>query len=130
MTKEDAINILIKESGIDTNKISDGFHSFGELYEHRIVLFIQLCKRLSSLPGDFIAPPHSQVWRSRFHSDGKLAFGGDWFVLGIGKESGHQITYHLPIAEWDECKFAEILYVAPEFDGHTPTDVLHRLKNL
>lgn len=128
MTKEDALNILIKD--VDTNKISDGYHTFGELYEHRIQLFIQLCKRLSSLPGDFIAPINSEVWRSRFHSDGKIAYGGGWFVLGIGKVAGYQITYHLPEKYWTECSFAETLDLAPEFDGHTSNDVLQRLKNL
>jgi hypothetical protein len=130
MTKEEALNVLIRDS--DTNKISDGYHTFGELYEHRIQLFIQLCKRLSSLPGDFIAPANSEIWRSRFHSDGNIAFGGGWFVLGIGKKKGYQITYHLPDTDkyWDQCEFAETLAQAPEFDGHTPSDVLLRLQNL
>ena len=70
------------------------------------------------------------VWRSKKHSDGELAFGGTWFVLGIGKENGKQMTYHLPIDRWDECGFAETLEQAPEFDGHSSDDVLKRLKNL
>lgn len=130
MTKEEAINVIIKEGGIDTNKISDGYHTFGELYEHRIELFIQVCKRWTALPGDYFVPPHREVWRSRFHSDGKLAYGGGWFVLGIGISPGHQITYHLPDKYWERCNFAAVLELAPEFDGHTSNDVLQRLKNL
>ena len=80
------------------------------------------CLFNESLPKD--------VWRSKYHSDGELAFGGDWFVLGINKESGNQITYHLPIERWEETDFAETLDKAPEFDGHTPDDVLERLKRL
>lgn len=72
----------------------------------------------------------SQVWRSRRHSDGELAFGGDWFVLGIAKSSSFQMTYHLPIGKWGETEFAETLEKAPEYDGHTSDDVLIRLKNL
>lgn len=130
MTKEGALNVIIKEGGIDTNKISDGYHTFGELYEHRIELFIQVCKRWGSLPGDYVTPQNREVWRSRFHSDGKIAYGGGWFVLGIGKSAGFQITYHLPEKYWDRTSFAETLPVAPEFDGHTPNDVIQRLKNL
>lgn len=102
-------------------EVSDGYHTFDELYEHRIALWIRVC---AILP--FVLKP----WRSKKHSDGELAFGGEWFVLGIGKEAGKQITYHLPIEQWDETDFAETLEVAPEYDGHSSADVLERLKNL
>lgn len=111
---------------IDGNT-SDGYHTFNELYEHRITLFIALCNKMTFLI-------HSMdgrgVWRSKKHSDGELAFGGDWFVLGINKEKGKQITYHLPIEKWDDTQFAETLETAPEYDGHTPDDVLERLKTI
>jgi len=107
----------------DTSLVSDVFHSFGELYEHRITLFITLCRIGYSIG-------RATIWRSKKHSDGELAFGGTWFVLGIGKEKGKQITYHLPIEKWDETDFAETLEKAPEWDGHTPQDVLDRLKLL
>lgn len=128
MTKEEALNVIIKEGGIDTNKISDGYHTFGELYEHRIVLFIKLCKLLNSLPGDYHTPKNAQVWKSNMHSDGTVWDG--WFIMGIGVAQGHQITYHLPVSYWNECSFAETRIMPPEFDGHTSNDVLQRLKNL
>jgi len=109
-----------------TGKISDGYHTFDELYKHRIILYIALCRARGN--GD-----HSNdldVWRSSKHSDGEFAFNGNWFVLGINKEAGKQITYHLPNSYWGECEFAETLEKAPEFDGHTSEDVLERLKNL
>ncbi len=105
----------------------DGFHTFEELYEHRITLYIALCSRITMLLPD---SENSNIWRSKKHSDGELAFGGGWFVLGIGKEKGEQITYHLPMEKWDNCDFAETLEVAPEFDKHTANDVLERLKKL
>lgn len=108
-------------------EISDGYHTFDELYEHRTVLFIVLCKRLSYVVDPLEQP--AKIWRSKKHSDGKLIFGGKWFVLGINKEKGEQITYHLPIEKWEECIFAETLDKAPEYDGHTSDDVLKRLKN-
>ena len=104
-------------------EISDGYHTFKELYEHRISLYIALCKRVR-------ANCQNKVWRSKKHSDGELCFGGEWFVLGINEKAGEQITYHLPIELWDKCKFAETLDQAPEWDEHTSDDVLLRLKYL
>ena len=105
----------------------DGYHSFDELYEHRITLFITLCSYLS-VKGIFKTPEKLKVWRSKLHSDG-TGFDG-WFVLGIGKNKGEQITYHLPLSKWGEVHFAETLDKAPKFDGHTSDDVLYRLKCL
>lgn len=116
---EQEINELIK--GKDTNLISDGYHTFGELYEHRITLFIALCRALDTAS-------RIPVWRSVAHSDGSVWDG--WFILGLYKSYGSQITYHLPMDKWEECAFAETLKQAPEWDGHTSADVLERLKGL
>ncbi len=116
MSKEEAINILIKDS--DTNKISDGYHTFGELYEHRITLYILVCRLLFD--------KGENVWKTNVHSDGSIFPG--WFVLGIGVEKGFQITYHLPADKWNECDFAIVLDKAPDYDNHTSQDVLKRLK--
>jgi hypothetical protein len=100
--------------------VSDGYHTFDELYDHRITLYIALCA---------LVERHSVgVWRSELHSDGSRLEG--WFVLGICAEPGQQITYHLPMARWAETNFAPTLERAPEFDGHTSADVLERLKRL
>lgn len=108
----------------------DGYHTFDELYEHRYVLWIALAKVLAETDFSEWGSRCPNVWRSKFHSDGKPAFDGKWFLLGIEKEKGTQITYHLPIERWDECEFAETLEKAPEFDGHTSDDVLERIKKL
>jgi hypothetical protein len=50
--------------------------------------------------------------------------------LGLGKEEGKQITYHLPMDKWKDCEFAQTLDQAPEFDFHTPQIVLDRLKEV
>lgn len=116
------------EGDIDTGKISDGSHTFDELYDHRIILFIKLCTFLYRLHDELACG--NPIWRSKKHSDGKLAFGGNWFVLGIGETPGKQITYHIPISYWEKTYFAKTLVQAPDFDGHTSKDVLERLKNL
>ena len=113
----------------------DGYHTFNELYEHRIRLYIALCRvyatmnKQSKLLG--LKPLTDSIWRSKKHSDGKICFGkDDIFIMGINKEKGEQITYHLPMEKWNETEFAETLDQAPEFDGHSSDDVLDRLKKL
>lgn len=101
---------------------SDGYHTFDELYEHRHTLFIALCRELAA------ARAINPVWRSRLHADGTMF--PDWFIMGIYEERGRQITYHLPASLWVNTDFAETLNHAPEFDGHTSTDVLQRLARL
>lgn len=117
MIKEEIINNLIQRKKVDTNLISDGHHTFGELYEHRIELFITLANILQDKTSKI-------VWR--FKTD------DEWFILGINCAPESQITYHLPISKWNETDFAiTFTYdTKPEFDGHTPKDVLERLKTL
>jgi hypothetical protein len=107
-------------------EVSDGYHTFDELYEHRITLFIALCRqRWARRDANH---PYAGVWRSKLHADGTMYDG--WFIMGIGKAKGLQISYHLPTSKWNETDFAESLDRAPEWDGHTPGDVLERLKSL
>lgn len=124
ITNEEALNTLIAGPNVNTNLISDRYHTFGELYDHRIALYIALCyeKQLAVDPDDY------PVWRSKLHSDGSATEG--WFVLGIFEKPGDQITYHLPMSKWDECKFAVTRERAPDWDGHTSEDVLKRLRTV
>ena len=111
--------------------ISDGFHTFDELYDHRITIYIALCRTLSDIAHyDCDVPDRLKhhVWRAERHSDGSQWKG--WFILGLNKEAGRQITYHLPIDKWDQCDFATTYDCAPEFDGHSPADVLERLAKI
>lgn len=114
--KEEAINALITHA--DKSKISDGYHTFGELYNHRNHLLINMCKLLKK-EGTL------EVWRSIKQSDG--AMDKDWFIMGVNKEKGCQISYHLPITLWELTMWAETLDKAPEWDGHTSDEVIKRL---
>lgn len=114
--KELTLNLKSIEGKIS---ISDGYHTFDELYDHRITIYIALCMAVAL---------QRYVWRSKTHSDGSNYEG--WYILGIGNEKGNQITYHVPLARWDETHWAITLDKAPEFDGHTSQDVLERIKNL
>lgn len=105
----------------------DEYHTFTELYDHRITIYIALCSQIQQKE----CPEIGRIWRSKRHSDGEICFGtGTQFILGIGKEKGNQISYHIPVERWSETDFAETLENAPEFDGHTSDDVIIRLKNL
>jgi hypothetical protein len=125
-TPQDINALISKLKGLKPDfkagDISDGYHTFDELYEHRIVNFIALCKQVAE-NSDKI------VWRSTKHSDGSAWDG--WFILGIGTKHGEQITYHLPMSKWEECGFVDdTVYAAPAFDGHTSADVLERISKL
>lgn len=116
----DQINDINKDiQSLPANKrgfVSDGYHTFNEIYDHRCVNFIAMCKLLC-------LGPHTP-WVSRKDSEGKEM--GEWFLLGIPAEEG-QISYHIPMKFWTLCKFADYLDKAPAFDGHTSEDVLNRL---
>lgn len=99
----------------DNGNISDGYHTFNELYEHRNLLFLSWIAVL----------PKYRTWKSTLHSDGTMYDG--WFIAGVDRLAGEQISYHLPIRLWDSCT-ADELHYAPKFDGHTPNDVLDRMR--
>lgn len=96
---------------LNTGEISDGYHTFNELYDHRIALFSLIC--LHNL--------HC-AWKSRLHPDG-TKFDG-WFIAGIQWEK--PITYHIPNDMWDHFVIREVP-LAPVWDGHNAADVVERL---
>lgn len=128
---EPALNIAYRNGRLaaltsisgDPGEITDGYHTFSELYEHRHALFIALCRNILGRGGNSTWP-----WRSKLHADGTMFDG--WFVMGFNNDARQQITYHLPLRLWGVCGFATELDRAPEWDGHTPADVIERLRSL
>lgn len=118
---EKYINEMIKreeELGtVDTNNISDGCHTFGELYDHRVKLFSIICNQ------DFIC---EKAWKSKLHNDGTMFDG--CFIVGINTPKG-QATYHYEMKYWDYFHIKE-LDKAPEWDGHTANEAIERLLSL
>jgi len=114
---------LTKGQPIPKGQISDGYHTFDELYEHRYLLFLALLDVWKE-DCDYEWLP----WKSKTHwMDGKLVPVWDgWFVAGMMTRTG-QITYHLPIKYWDKCN-VEHLEEMPAYDGHSSQDVLQRLE--
>lgn len=113
------IDELSKEWKIDTNNISDWYHTFGELYKHRIHLFIALCKIYISCR----ALP-SNCLKSKKHFDWSEY---EWLFIIQLKTPYWQISYHLPNEYWDKCDFIQTVDKANEWDWHTSDDVLERL---
>ena len=105
----------------------DGYHTFKELYDHRHVLFLSLVNILNK-PGLFRVPDKYRAWKSKRHSNGSSYDG--YFILGVGRKPGEQITYHLPITLWDKALFSKELARAPKWDRHTSDDAIERLYDL
>ena len=122
------VNEMIVHNRIPTNDISDGYHTFGELYKHRNALFIALLREIESNEA-YRKRLDKYVWKTQKYHDCTPIEDG-WFILGIGQEAGKVITYHLPINLWNEAYFASTLNHAPQFDGHSPNDVLKRISKL
>lgn len=99
----------------EPGEVSDGYHTFNELYEHRHALFLNLMKLMPS-----------DSWFSRKHSDGSEMEG--WFIAGINLKTG-MVTYHLPDRLWNVAKKtgANLREIGAAWDGHTSKDVIFRL---
>ncbi len=100
---------------IDTNLLSDGVHTFGELYDHRAKLFSVICNLF-----------HDISWKSKFHDDGSMFEG--YFIVGIDTPKG-QATYHYGLCYWDLFDVVE-LERAPKYDGHTSNQAIERIQSL
>ena len=103
---------------ISTKEISDGHHTFGDLYKHRIILFCVICNMFPNL-----------AWKSKKHYDEENDFMfNDSFIAGINTPQGIA-TYHIKLSYWDLFEIPEIER-APKFDNYTSDDVLERLLSL
>lgn len=122
------VNKAIREKVIDVDKIHDGYHTFSELYQHRAVLFIALCKEIYNNPA-YQTGQKSFIWKTTKYSNDKDLESG-WFLMGIGKENGEQITYHFQMSYWSKADFADCIEKAPNFDMHTSEDVIKRISDL
>jgi hypothetical protein len=110
--RESIINDLIKidkgSGKISTKNISDTYHTFGELYHHRAILFSIICNQNKSL-----------AWKSWLHDDGTMF--DEMFIVGISTPEG-DYSYHYNPEYWHIFNVKE-LPMAPKFDGHKPSDI-------
>lgn len=126
----------------NVNLISDGYHTFDELYEFRKMYnaalfnewgkqleFVSAGEGINNLRGVISIPIKYDVHKSWRHYDGELCFGGGWFIVVAMLPTG-QISNHYKAEDWDLFKIPEVEKAKYEFDGHTGKDVLERLKQL
>lgn len=112
----ETINEMIlgaKATGWSAKGVSDEWHTFGELYYHRMMLFLALQKAYKD-----------RAWKSKQHDDGTMF--DDSFVVGIDTPHG-QYTYHYSLEYWHLFEDIKELERAPEFDGHQPDDIVRLL---
>ena len=108
--------------------LSDGYHTFDELYEFRKMYNAALFNEWGN-PGFDILDVKYNVHKSWKHYDGELAFGGGWFIVSAMLPTG-LISNHYKAEDWDLFQVPEVDKALFEFDRHTGADVLERLKHL
>jgi hypothetical protein len=105
----------------DKGNISDGYHTFNELYEYRLLYNASMFNELAK-QGLY------DVHKSKKHSDGTIPFGDEnWFIVQAELPTG-QISNHYEMKDWDLFKIPEKEKANP-YDGHTPKDVAKRLRD-
>lgn len=118
-----------------TNYISDGQHTFADLYHHRAVLTSLFANQVRSWEETYESALNTGgidksqyntlsqlcgVVKSKLHADGTMFTG--YFIVHFTTPTG-DYSYHYPITEWD--LFSDIREVerVGEYDGHKPEDI-------
>lgn len=99
----------------DKGEISDGYHTFNELYYYRMLYNAAFFNLL----------PKEWVHKSKRHHTGEECFGGGWFIVMADLPSG-QISNHYELKYWDLFQIPEKEF-ADEWDGHTLQEAAVRL---
>lgn len=109
-------NVAYMPSEEEMGEVSDGYHTFNQLYHQRAVLFATIVNQNKD-----------KAWKSWKHEDGKFCFDkdGEWFIVGVDTPEG-SYTYHYEQKYWDmfDC---EELDRGKHWDGHTEDDVTRLL---
>ena len=105
----------LQEEQTDIGEVSDGYHTFNELYYYRMLYNAAFFNLL----------PKEWVHKSKKHHTGEECFGGGWFIVMANLPTG-QISNHYELKDWDLFQVPEKEY-ADEWDGHTPQEAAERL---
>ena len=100
MNGETIVNELIlrlkEKELINTDLISDTYHTFDGLYFQRCILFAFICNQNKEIS-----------WKSKKHSDGSMY--ENYFIVGIDTPKG-SYTYHYHIDFWNYFKVKEMYF--------------------
>ena len=105
----------LQQEQLDMGEVSDGYHTFNELYYYRMLYNAAFFNLL----------PKGWVHKSKHHHTGEECFGGGWFIVMANLPTG-QISNHYELKDWDLFKVPE-KEIADEWDGHTPQEAAVRL---
>lgn len=104
---------------LDMGNVSDGYHTFNELYRYRMLYNAAFFNELAK--GDV------KVCKSHKHYDGEECFGGGWFIVMAELPTG-QISNHYENRYWGLFNIPE-LETAWKWDGHTPNEAADRIES-
>lgn len=109
-------------------EVTDGYHSFDELYRYRKLYNAAFFNGLKLASGSKEAgePYWFDVHKSKRHSEGDECFGGEWFVVVAELPTG-QITNHYHLSDWDLFDIPE-RERANQWDGASPATCADRLE--
>ena len=116
LDKLDAFIDSLEEEPVDMGEVSDGYHTFNELYHYRMLYNAAF----------FNALPKYMVHKSKRHHTGEECFGGGWFIVMANLPTG-QISNHYELKDWKLFNIPEQEF-ADEWDGHTPKQAAERLQ--
>lgn len=102
----------MKRFHIENDDISDGDHTFGELYAHRHALFVRLC----------LMQPEKCAWKEDADTPG-------WILLYCELDDG-QISYHVPSRFKKQLEGNIKHDPTYKWDGHDSNEVLNRLERV
>lgn len=122
-------------SGMDSEligEISDGYHTFNELYSIRmaynVALFNEWAQQKDATNSGLVDTKYN-VHKSWKHYDDEYCFGGGWFVV-VAKLPSGLVSNHYEEKYWDLFRVPEVPKSLFIFDGHNTEDVIERLINL
>jgi len=101
---------------------SDGYHTFNELYEFRMMYNAALFNEWA-LAGKY------NTHKAKHHYTGEPCFKGEVFVVVAMLPTG-QISNHYGLEYWDLFDIPAYDKVLWSYDGHNPQDTVNRLKQL
>ena len=107
-------------------KTSDGYHTIGELYRHRMLLNAGLFGLMVTFDEHVQRGHRFGAHKSLLHHDGEVPFGGGWFIVVAQLPAG-QISYHYQLEHWDLFDIPE-QPAADQWDGHTSEQAADRLQ--
>jgi len=103
----------------NSGSISDGYHTFDELYYYRMLynaMAVNMLYRDNFIP----------VFKSKKHHDGTPCFDGRYFIVQMELPTGY-VANHYELKYWDLFNVSEQEKAPIEYDGSTPDEESERI---